>query len=90
MVLNFYAGTTSPGRKFVLVGANSFLCNLADFSKEFDLDSTNDTVFAASPATFDPFYVDIFLALGGVSLPKFFFKCVHLPNAVMLFKFQIF
>ena len=51
----------------MLVGARSFLCNLADFAKEFDLDPVNDTIFAASPATFDPFYLDIFLALGRIS-----------------------
>ena len=57
-------GTTSPDRKFVLVGARSFLCNLTDFAREFVLDPADDTVFAASPATFDPFYLDVFMALG--------------------------
>ena len=67
MVATHTSGTTSPERKFVLVGARSFLCNLVDFAKEFDLDPVEDTIFAASPATFDPFYLDIFMALGRIS-----------------------
>ena len=79
MVATRNSGTTSPERKFVLVGARSFLCNLADFAKEFDLDPADDTIFAASPATFDPFYLDIFMALGWLSCSLLHFLCSENP-----------
>ncbi len=54
------SGTTGR-RKTVLVSSASFSSNLRDFLNAFRL-GKSDRVFAASPPTFDPFYLDAFCA----------------------------
>ncbi len=62
------SGTTKPNaRTLILVTGRSFLPNFFDFFDEFDLNA-DSRVFAASPSTFDPFYLDLFLALCSSSL----------------------
>ena len=60
------SGTTSQSamgnQKLIFVTEKCILPNIKDFNKEFQL-SEFDNILAASPPTFDPFYVDVFLAL---------------------------
>ncbi len=51
------SGTTGR-RKTVYVGDSSILPNIRDFVKAFKLTSS-DRIAAASPSTFDPFYLDV-------------------------------
>ena len=57
---------TSGVRKTVFVSERSIWPNVDDFIRILDL-KESDKVFAASPPTFDPFYLDIFLSLAKLS-----------------------
>jgi len=57
---------TSGVRKTVFVSESSIWPNIDDFIRVFELNET-DKVFAASPPTFDPFYLDIFLSMAKLS-----------------------
>ena len=68
------SGTTSPtpmeNQKLIFVSAQCILPNIYDFHKEFQL-AKNSIIFAASPPTFDPFYVDLLLAFRTNSIMLF-------------------
>ena len=59
------SGTTSSfekgNQKLIFVTEQCILPNISDFSSKFNLSHNN--ILAASPPTFDPFYVDVLLAL---------------------------
>ena len=59
------SGTTSSSekgnQKLIFVTEQCILPNIIDFSSEFKLSHIN--ILAASPPTFDPFYVDVLLAI---------------------------
>jgi acyl-CoA synthetase len=57
---------TSGVRKTVFVSERSIWPNVDDFIRIFELKEC-EKVFAASPPTFDPFYLDIFLSLAKLS-----------------------
>ena len=56
------SGTSGGARKTVFVGSASISSNVDDFDRIFHLEPS-DKIFAASPPTFDPFYVDLLLAV---------------------------
>ena len=56
------SGTSGGVRKTVFVGDTSISSNVDDFDRIFQLEPT-DKIFAAAPPTFDPFYVDLLLAV---------------------------
>ena len=68
------SGTTSQtpmeNQKLIFVSAQCILPNIYDFQKEFQL-AENSIIFAASPPTFDPFYVDLLLAFRTNSIMLF-------------------
>ena len=61
---------TSGIRKRVFVSERSIWPNVDDFNRIFDLKKF-DKIFAASPPTFDPFYVDVFLWISKKSILVF-------------------
>lgn len=56
------SGTSGGVRKTVFVDDASISANIDDFDRIFGIEPT-DKIFAASPPTFDPFYVDLLLAV---------------------------
>lgn len=56
------SGTSGGVRKTVFVGDTSISSNVDDFDRTFQIKPT-DKIFAAAPPTFDPFYVDLLLAI---------------------------
>ena len=52
---------TSSSPKIVKVPSSCFWPNVQDFCQLFKL-SKKDTIFSASPPSFDPFYLDVFVA----------------------------
>ena len=70
------SGTTSC-RKIVLVSHESIVPNIVDMKAKWLL-TNRDVIFGASPPTFDPHVVEIFLALACNG------KLVYVPNSVKL------
>ena len=81
---------TSGTRKTVFVSERSIWPNVDDFDRIFDLKSF-DKIFAASPPTFDPFYVDLFLWISKKSILIFVptrLKCQSSILSEILFERQ--